>query len=35
VLTGNNGLPAGPGYDLVTGLGVLNASHAGPPWNLP
>jgi subtilase family serine protease len=35
VLTGNNGLPAGPGYDLVTGLGVLNAPFAGPPWNLP
>lgn len=35
VLTGNNGLPAGPGYDLVTGLGVLNGPHAGPPWNLP
>jgi len=35
VLTGNNGYAAGPGYDLVTGLGVLNAPHAGPPWNLP
>ncbi len=35
VLIGNNGLPAGPGYDLVTGLGVLTAPHAGPPWNLP
>ena len=35
VLTGNNGFAAGPGYDLVTGLGVLTAPHAGPPWNLP
>jgi hypothetical protein len=35
VLTGNNGFPAGPGFDLVTGLGVLNAPNAGPPWNLP
>lgn len=35
VTSGNNGLPAGPGYDLVTGLGVLNGTHAGPPWNLP
>ncbi len=35
VLTGNNGFNAGPGYDLVTGLGVINAAHAGPPWNLP
>jgi subtilase family serine protease len=35
VLLGNNGFPAGPGYDLVTGLGVLTAPHAGPPWNLP
>ena len=26
---------AGPGYDMVTGLGVLTAPHAGPPWNLP
>lgn len=31
VLTGNNGFSAGPGYDLVTGLGVLNGPHAGPP----
>ena len=35
VLTGNNGFAAGPGYDLVTGLGVINGPHAGPPWNLP
>ena len=35
ILTGNNGFAAGPGYDLVTGLGVLSAPHAGPPWNLP
>jgi len=35
VLTGNNGFAAGPGYDLVTGLGVLNGPYAGPPWNLP
>ena len=35
ILTGNNGLPAGPGYDLVTGLGDLLSPHAGPPWNLP
>ncbi len=35
VLTGNNGFAAGPGFDLVTGLGVLTAPHAGPPWNLP
>ena len=35
ILTGNNGLAAGPGYDLVTGLGDLLAPHAGPPWNLP
>jgi hypothetical protein len=24
-----------PGYDLVTGVGVLNGVYAGPPWNLP
>lgn len=35
VVSGNNGFAAGPGYDLATGLGVLNAPHAGPPWNLP
>lgn len=35
VVAGNNGYPALPGYDLVTGLGVLNGPHAGPPWNLP
>ncbi|MGA3318242.1 MAG: S53 family peptidase [Candidatus Korobacteraceae bacterium] len=35
VVMGNNGFPAGPGYDLVTGLGVLTAPHAGPPFNLP
>jgi subtilase family serine protease len=35
VLTGNNGYAAGPGYDRVTGLGVLNGPYAGPPWNLP
>lgn len=35
VISGNNGFAAGPGYDLVTGLGVLNGPHAGPPWNLP
>ena len=35
VLVGNNGFAAGPGYDLVTGLGVLNGPQAGPPWNLP
>lgn len=35
VTSGNNGFAAGPGYDLVTGLGVINVAHAGPPWNLP
>ena len=35
VVTGNNGFAAGPGYDLVTGLGNLTGPHAGPPWNLP
>lgn len=35
VVAGNNGFAAGPGYDLVTGLGVLNGPYAGPPWNLP
>jgi subtilase family serine protease len=35
VVMGNNGFPAGPGYDLVTGLGVLTAPHAGPPFPLP
>ena len=41
ILTGNNDVngtgccTAGPGYDLVTGLGDLLAPHAGPPWNLP
>lgn len=35
VIGGNNGFDAIAGYDLVTGLGVLNGTHAGPPWNLP
>ena len=35
VIGGNNGYNAVAGYDLVTGLGVLTGSHAGPPWNLP
>ncbi len=35
IVSGSNGLSAGPGYDLVTGLGDLLAPHAGPPWNLP
>lgn len=35
VVSGNNGYAAGPGYDLVTGLGVLNGPYAGPPWSLP
>jgi len=35
IVSGSNGNSAGPGYDLVTGLGDLLAPHAGPPWNLP
>ncbi len=35
VIGGNNGYNAVAGYDLVTGLGVLYGTHAGPPWNLP
>jgi len=30
IVSGSNGLPAGPGYDLVTDLGDLLAPHAGP-----
>ena len=29
ILTGNNGFPAGPGYDLVTGIG----SPIAPAWS--
>ncbi|MEO8725069.1 MAG: S53 family peptidase [Acidobacteriaceae bacterium] len=34
VLTGNNGLAAGPGYDQVTGMGVSNAAHLGGLFGL-
>jgi subtilase family serine protease len=30
ITTGNNGNPAGPGYDLVTGLGTPNAQYLVP-----
>jgi hypothetical protein len=30
IVTGNNGYPAGPGYDLVTGVGTPNAQYLVP-----
>jgi subtilase family serine protease len=35
VTTGNNGLPAGPGYDLVTGMGVTVGKGMGGLYGIP
>ena len=35
ITSGNNGYPAGPGYDLVTGIGSPVANVLVPAWRNP